>query len=139
MEIEIDISKVLKGLDLASKAIEEGFRKGVEKSAVYLEAKMVDKINSNIAPPLKEATIKRKGSSLALVDTGELIGQITSEIDGCEAKVGVIGSRAEIATYHEFGAPAAGIPERSFLRTSLSENKSTINQIINVEISKNIK
>ncbi len=36
------------------------------------------KIRSNIAPALKPETIKRKGSDVALIDTGRLIASITS-------------------------------------------------------------
>lgn len=140
IEIVIDVSKTLKGLDLASKAIEQGIKNGIEKSAFYLEAKMVDKITSNIPPPLKPETIKKKGSSLALVDTGELLGQITVSSDlasrGTVVKVGVQGSRAEVATYQEFGAPAAGIPERSFIRSTFNAEKNKVEDIIKDEIKK---
>lgn len=139
MEIEVDISGVLKGLELKSKAIEQGMRNGIVKGALYLEAKMVEKINSNIPPPLKPETIKRKGSSTALIDTGEMLGQITHEMDGETAvKVGVIGSRAEIATYMEFGAPSRNIPERSFIRSTYNTEKGKIRKIIADEIKKAI-
>lgn len=38
------------------------------------------KIRSNIPPPLSPRTIARKGSSLALVDTGRLINSITFKV-----------------------------------------------------------
>jgi phage gpG-like protein len=41
---------------------------------------VVEKINSNIAPALKPATIKKKGSSQALVDTGRLRASIRYEV-----------------------------------------------------------
>ena len=39
-------------------------------------------------------------------------------------KIGVLGGgrNATVGTVHEFGAPARGIPQRSFLRVPLSEN-----------------
>ena len=43
---------------------------------------MVETINNGIDPVLKRQTIKRKGSSKPLVDTGRLKGAITHEIRG---------------------------------------------------------
>lgn len=43
---------------------------------------MVQAINDGIDPELKPATIKRKGSSKPLIDTGRLKGSITHEIRG---------------------------------------------------------
>ena len=43
---------------------------------------MVQTINRGIAPELKPATIRRKGSSKALIDTGRLKGSITHEVRG---------------------------------------------------------
>lgn len=43
---------------------------------------MVQTINDGIDPELKPATIKRKGSSKPLIDTGRLKGAITHEIRG---------------------------------------------------------
>lgn len=145
MEIEVEMSDVLKGLDLKSTAIEQGVKNGVEKAALYLEAKMVEKINSNIEPALKPETIKWKlshsghGGSLALVATTQMLQQITHETDGLETRVGVIGPRAEIAVHHEFGAPAVPIPERSFIRSTYNAEKGTVEQIIADEIKKAIQ
>lgn len=117
-----------KGLDDVSRKIIEAIPGALDSAGALLEGKMVEKIMSNIPPSLKEETIKRKGSALALVDTGEMIGQITHEVTetGDEVKVGVIGSRAGVAVHHEYGAPAAGIPERSFERATLNEEKNTV-------------
>lgn len=40
------------------------------------------------------------------------------EDDGSTANI----SLAEVATIHEYGAPAAGIPERSYIRSTVDEN-----------------
>lgn len=45
-------------------------------------ADVLDKINSNIPPPLSDATIARKGDALALVDTGQLFNSITAKVSG---------------------------------------------------------
>lgn len=42
-----------------------------------VRADIVHRINSGIEPPLRPATIARKGSSKPLVDTGQLKGSIT--------------------------------------------------------------
>lgn len=41
---------------------------------------IVAKIDSNVPPPLEDATIKRKGSTKTLVDTGQLKGAVDWEI-----------------------------------------------------------
>lgn len=43
-------------------------------------ADVIDRINSNIPPPLKEATAVRKGSDLALVEDGALRNSISSVV-----------------------------------------------------------
>lgn len=43
-------------------------------------AMMQNRIASNIPPPLKPETVARKGSSVALVDTGQLKSAITYEV-----------------------------------------------------------
>ncbi len=42
---------------------------------------MVSRINQGIAPALKPATIKRKGSSKPLIDTGQLKGSISFKVN----------------------------------------------------------
>ncbi len=62
-------------------------------------------------------------------------------IETAHVKVGVIGSEAsaahggtgltnvEIATIHEFGAPRAGIPERSFIRSTFQVRRDELGNI----------
>ncbi len=45
-------------------------------------ADIQDRIDSNIPPPLADATVASKGDDLALVDTGELRGAINSKLVG---------------------------------------------------------
>jgi len=74
--------------------------------------------------PLKPATIARKGSSKALIDTGALIRSIQVRRVSGGVFVGVLRTArsasgtglADIAQIHEFGAPGAGIPPRPFLQ-----------------------
>ena len=43
---------------------------------------MVETINHGISPALKPTTVKKKGSSKALIDTGRLKGSITHDVRG---------------------------------------------------------
>lgn len=136
--LNMSIDHKQKGINQLDDRLTKGLSNGVDKSADYLKNKMVQKVESNIPPALKTETIKRKGSSVALFDTGELYSQIDADIQRVSAKVGVIGSKAEIATHHEFGAPAAGIPERSFIRSTFNEEKGKMEKIVAGEIKKEI-
>ncbi len=56
-------------------AVVEGRRpleQAAERVALAFEGDVKQRILENVPPPLKPATIQRKGSSLALVDTGQL-------------------------------------------------------------------
>jgi phage gpG-like protein len=111
---------------------------GLEKAGLVAEVLITAKIDSGLAPPLKEATIRAKGSSTVLIDTGELYGQITNEMEGKNTvKVGVIGSRAGIAAVHEFGSSIKNIPERSFIRSAIMDKSNQ--DKIGEEFSKKIK
>jgi hypothetical protein len=76
-------------------------------------------------------SLKSKGSLKALVD------KLQKDMKGSHVKVGVLAtaparendedggpaSNLEVAIYNEFGAPEAGVPERSFLRASFLKHK----------------
>ena len=74
---------------------------------------------------LKPNTIKKKGSSKPLIETGTLLDSISIEIKGLSFKVGPTGnnpsglSNEEQALYHEFGTQR--IPPRPFMRPSYEE------------------
>jgi phage gpG-like protein len=136
--LNMSVDHKQKGINQLDDRLIDGLSNGIDKSADYLKNKMVQKVESNIQPALKTETIERKGSSVALFDTGEMYSQIDADIQRMSAKVGVIGSKAEIATHHEFGAPAAGIPERSFIRSTFNEEKGKMEKIVAGEIKKEI-
>lgn len=103
----------------------------LEQAGEYIAGKMVDKISSGLSPALKPATIAAKGSSTPLIDTVELISQVTHKMEGKDTvKIGVFGSRAEIAAVHELGAPSKNIPARSFARPALKENEAGVIKIL---------
>jgi len=72
----------------------------------------------------------------------KIIDRVT-RLDGAHVKVGVISSKGgdaktddgitmvELAAIHEFGSPAASIPERSFVRRTLAAKRRAIQQNVN--------
>lgn len=53
------------------------------------------RMSENIPPPLAPATIKRKGSSVALIDTGQLRSSITYRVDAVETATGARVSKSK--------------------------------------------
>lgn len=91
--------------------------------------------------PLAEATIKRKGSSKALVDTGFLVNAITQKILSDQAFVGLLRmsiykdgeSVANVGAIMEYGAtinhPSGAvivIPPRPFLHPTMEKYRSEV-------------
>lgn len=70
------------------------------------------------------------------------IARGVATINGATVRAGLVGEKAakvhedstmtnaEIGTVHEFGAPAANIPERSFLRSTFRKNKDKYNRLM---------
>lgn len=125
-----DTSGTIKSLDNILNDLEKGTQARLEAAGVFLEGKMTEKIDAWLEPALKKETIARKESSQPLIDKGELYGQIDHKSGPGYVEVGVFGSRAAIARHHEFGAPKANIPERSFMRSAFRENRRKIRDIV---------
>lgn len=95
-----------------------------EKALIKIENAVVKKILSNVPPPNAPSTIRQKGSSKTLVDTGEMVGHVTHRqtIEGGQI-VGEIGifdpEVAKRARYNEYGT--RDIPARPFLRPAFDE------------------
>jgi hypothetical protein len=53
----------------------------LEQVGVWAVGSIQDRMANNIPPPLAPATIKRKGSSIALIDTGQLRSSITYKVE----------------------------------------------------------
>lgn len=136
--LKMKIKRTKKGLQDLDDNLIDGLSNGIDKSARFFTNQIVRKVETNIPPPLSPVTIERKGSSMALYDTGEMFSQIDHDIHKSYAKVGVIGSKATIAAHHEFGTPTKRIPERSFIRSTFNEEKSKIVKIIADEVEKKI-
>lgn len=69
----------------------------------------------------------------------ELLANAKSGLGGKRVKVGVLASKGgnarhdddpitiiELAAIHEFGSPAAGIPERSFIRSTIAKHRAEL-------------
>lgn len=126
LNVHADTDDVLRGLKKLQDNLKDDTSKKLEIVGVFLESKMTEKIDSRLRPPLKASTIARKKSSQPLFDTGELYSQIDHKLTDDSVEVGVFGSRATVARHHEFGAPKANIPERSFMRSAFAESKRKI-------------
>lgn len=132
--IKIGVKRESK-LDQFRQELESDMQNRLAVTGAFLEKEMVHKINSGLSPGLLPATVaqRKEESSVPLFDTGELFDQIsfaTPLSDRSSVEVGVFGSRAEIAKHHEYGAPKAGIPERSFMRSAFNENRKKIKKIM---------
>jgi phage gpG-like protein len=68
------------------------------------------------------ARIKALSASKASVRVGILSDAPKKEREGATGKLSLL----EVAAVHEFGAPAAGIPQRSFIRATIDERADDI-------------
>ena len=130
LQVIAETEGTIKSLDRILNDLEKGTQERLDIAGGFLESKMTEKIDMWIFPPLRNETAARKGSSQPLIDTGELYSQIDHRSGRGYVEVGVFGSRARIAKYHEFGAPKANIPERSFMRSAAGENRRQLKKIV---------
>jgi len=127
--------------DEIREALDEGLSDGLAK----VHTKTLDRLVSNMGEgkdalgrkwaPLDEATIRAKGHSTPLIESGDLRADIqsSSEVD-TGALVGIIGTSKEYGAVHELGAPEAGIPRRPFLGPAAIYAKNIAPDIMGEEI-----
>ena len=94
--------------------------------------------------PLKPGTLKAKApESRSLIDEQQMVMSITSKAKGDTSTVGLHrdskGNAVSIGAVHEFGAPRAGIPKRSFLRSTYKKQKAAIEKLIETVFEKGLK
>lgn len=98
--------------------------------------------------PLKEATIKRKGSSKPLIDHADLMGSIkATKIMAALYFVGVLKTAknkkgdklTDIGAVHEYGTRDGTIPPRPYLRPGLEESKDDIGKFYRGAIRASLK
>ncbi len=105
-----------------SKAKEE-LRRLVDEVSVSLEAEIVQMIREGGQPylPNAPATIKRKGSSHPLIDTGEMMRRTQTDRGPNHNTVTV---DVPYAVHNEYGAPERGIPKRPFVWPAINRTIS---------------
>ncbi|RLI76001.1 hypothetical protein DRP05_13730 [Archaeoglobales archaeon] len=114
-----------------------------DKVGAYLESKLVEMIDKQWGgwQPLKPATIKRKRSTKAWVDTGELRSLITHIVEGNIPKIVKVGifnhKKGLIAHFLEFGTKH--IPERPLFRLVFDLEKEKVEQLIIEELNKELE
>jgi len=114
-----------------------------EKVGAYLEAKIVEIVDRQWGgwPPLDPKTVKRKKSSKAWVDTGELRSLITHAVEGSIPRVVKVGifehEKGLIAHFLEFGT--ATIPERPLFRLVVDLEKEKVFEMIQEELNKELE
>lgn len=70
-----------------------------------------------------EEKLKQTIAELAKSDPHVRVGIFVDESTGGQARDGGL-TNVEVAAIHEFGAPEAGIPERSFIRSTFSAQRA---------------
>lgn len=105
--------------------------KQLEGVGDYLKGQMQDKVMSNMPPPNAESTVRKKGSSHTLIDSGEMLANIDSKVtieeDTVKIEVGVFDEEVALrAIYAEHGTPTE--PARPFIRTTMDEEADKVNR-----------
>lgn len=78
------IGALAKGLQSKVFAGEMETKQALETLGLYVKGLIQSRISKGIGPPLKAATIRRKGSSKPLIDTGQLRASIDSKVNNAE-------------------------------------------------------
>lgn len=78
------------------------------------------------------ARVRALRASSASVRVGILSDAPKKEREGATGKYSLL----EVAAVHEFGAPAAGIPQRSFIRATVDEHAADIARMERVMLAK---
>jgi len=114
-----------------------------KKVGAYMEAKIVEMIDRQWGgwPPLDPKTVKRKKSTKAWVDTGELRSLITHVVEGRSLKVVKIGifehEKGLIAHFLEFGTKH--IPERPLFRLVFDLEEEKVLKMIQDELDRELR
>lgn len=113
------------------------------KVGAYMEAKIVEMIDKQWGgwAPLDPKTVRRKKSTKAWVDTGELRSLITHVVEGRIPKVVKVGifehEKGLIAHFLEFGTKH--IPERPLFRLVFDLEKEKVIEMIIEELNKELE
>lgn len=127
-------------------AINSGLTDGLEKLHRMTLRELIANMSSgqdalgNPWQPLKESTIRAKGSDTPLIDNSRLITDINaaSTMDR-SARVSIIGTNLDYAEHHEFGAPEAGIPRRPIFTPATILASRNAEDVIGGEVDTKLK
>jgi phage gpG-like protein len=86
--------------------------RSLKEIGLYQQGMTVRRMQQNkvLGPDLKKATIKRKGNNIKLVDTGRLMGSISTEAARSYVR---IGTEVFYAEFHAVGTKH--LPQRAFI------------------------
>lgn len=113
------------------------------KVGMYMEMKLIEMIDRQWAgwEPLDPKTVKRKRSTKAWVDTGELRNLITHVVGGRISKIVKVGifehEKGLIAHFLEFGTEH--IPERPLFRLVFDLEKEKVIEMIQKELNRELE
>ncbi len=115
MKMRLDIGFI----EIDDKELSKEMTKIVHRAALKLEKNIKAVIREGGIPyiPNAPATIRRKGSSHPLIDTGEMLRSVTTDLGPSSATVYV---RAPYASYNEYGAPERNVPQRPFVMPAIN-------------------
>lgn len=123
-EVIQDVSKFATINASQLKDIAQAVKEGIEKNISTAQ-----KYTGGSVAPLSQSTVKKKGSSRPLFQTGRLLGSVQmNQISDNAYEVFLSSNRSEIASYLNFGT--SRMPERPFFGISESVLR-TIDEIIN--------
>lgn len=117
MIVKNNIPKLVTELELFKQA-------ALRDAAYFLKDRMKDTIKNQTDsswPPLSLVTLRKKfPETRKLFEKGKLVDAIKVKMATLEATVGIHTEerRWEIGIWQEYGAPRAGIPARSFIRST---------------------
>ena len=116
--------KLKNNLDRISVKMIKQLDKAVEYTARGVQAKAKQNITAGGIPfiPLKPATIKAKGSSKPLIDSGLMRKSI--HVEHKQKLIAYTYTGVEYAPTHEFGALERGIPKRAFMVPAMNMEKA---------------
>lgn len=141
----MSVSIQIEGLDRAIAKIDAMARLATHKQPILavmaetVRAQTIRRINETKTDPagvawkpLAAATVKRKGTSNILVDTGRLMGSISSSVFANHAEV---GTNVKYAKYHHTGSQkvANRPPKRQFLGVS-NADKAELERVVTAVI-----
>jgi len=132
-----DWGKVLARLATLNALMEKNLQRATKRNAIFMRDKIKEtiRVGREEWPELKEATIKRKGSSRILVDQADLMNCITALEAGkfiyfIGVPRAVRHSNGEelvnIGAIHEFGSSDGKTPRRSFIQSTFNEQKDKL-------------